>query len=121
MIPVQITIRDFPASAALEEKIQKKAEKLTQFYQQILNCRVVIESPHKHKHQGKLYTVHIELNVPGKELVIDNKQHEDVHIAVRDAFNALTRKLSDYAHIRRGEVKNHDNVASQKSDDTTIH
>lgn len=120
MIPVQITIRDLPGSQALEENIHKKAEKLTQFYQQILSCRVVIESPQKHKHQGKLYSVRLELDVPGKELVVDNNENEDVYIGVRDAFNALKRQLSDYAHKRRGDVKNHPNSIQEKSD-TTLH
>ncbi len=114
MIPIQITIRDLQGSEALEDNIRSKAEKLTQFYQQILSCHVVVESTQKHKHQGKLYSARIDLDVPGKELVVCNKEDEDVYIAVRDAFDAIKRQLGDYAHIRRGDVKSHDNNAAQE-------
>ncbi len=128
MIPIQITIRDSLGSKALEENIRKKAEKLTQFFQQIQNCHVVVESPQKHKRQGKLFSVHIDVNVPGKELVVDSKANEDVYIAVRNAFNALKRQISNYTHRRRGDVKNHCRTAQEKADnlyieieDKTIH
>jgi ribosomal subunit interface protein len=110
MMPIQVTVRDIPGSQALEEHIRRKAEKLTQFYGQIQNCHVVVELPQKHKHQGKLFRVHIDLGVPGKELVVDRKQDEDVYIAVRNAFNALKRQISDYVDRRRGDVKSHDKM-----------
>lgn len=120
MIPVQITLRDLPASHALEQKIREKAEKLTQFYHRILKCHVVIESPQKHKHQGKLYNVRLELDVPDTELVVNNKENEDVYIAVRDAFDALKRKLSDYAHRRRGDVKSHNHKSNGGVEDDPL-
>ncbi|MCC2666948.1 MAG: hypothetical protein K0S63_864 [Gammaproteobacteria bacterium] len=107
MMPIQLTIRDIPTSPVLEEHIYKKAEKLKQYCHQINSCHVVIELAQKHKHQGKLFGVHIRLNVPGKELVVDDKKDEDVYIAVRNAFMALKRKLNNYAERRRGDVKHH--------------
>lgn len=108
MQPVQITIRDLPNSPALEDTIRKKADKLSHFYPKINSCRVVITLPQKHKHQGKLFCVHIDLMVPGKELVVNKHKDEDVYVAIRDAFNALQRQLESYARKRRGEVKTHE-------------
>ncbi|MDH3713716.1 MAG: cold shock domain-containing protein, partial [Gammaproteobacteria bacterium] len=34
--------------------------------------------------------------------------HEDVYVAVRDAFDAARRRVEDYARRRRGQVKHHD-------------
>ena len=34
--------------------------------------------------------------------------HEDVYVAIRDAFNAAGRKLQDYARRRRGKTKTHE-------------
>src|SRR4030095_15113929 len=34
--------------------------------------------------------------------------HEDVYVAIRDAFNAAGRKLQDYARRHSGAVKVHD-------------
>lgn len=108
MLPVQVTIRDMPNSSVLEEHIRKKAMKLNQFYHRINSVRIVIQISQKHKHQGKLYSVHIDLTVPGKELVVNRKVDEDIYIAIRDAFGALIRQLESYARKRRGDVKIHE-------------
>lgn len=107
MQSIQITLRDIPMSAALESHIRQKAEKLERYYDRIMNCRVVIDVPQKHKHQGKLYNVKIDLTVPGKEIVVTRKLAEDVYVAIRDSFNALTRKLEAYARKRSGHIKTH--------------
>jgi ribosomal subunit interface protein len=110
MQPVKIVIRDMPNSPAIEDHIRKKAQKLSQFNQRINNFRVVVEVPQKHKRQGKLFNVRIDLTVPGRELVINRKLDEDVYIAIRDAFAALIRQLESYAQKRRGDVKTHESA-----------
>jgi ribosomal subunit interface protein len=108
-IPLQITLRDMPSSPAVEDRIREKADKLHRYYDRIMGCRVVIEMPQRHKHQGKLHSVRIDLTVPGAELVANHALHEDVYVALRDAFDAITRQLEDYARRQRGEVKTHNN------------
>lgn len=110
MLPVQITVRDMPSSPALESHLLKKANKLNTYYDHINSCRIVIHIPQKHKHQGKLFSVCIDLTVPGKELVVNRKLDEDVYVAIRDAFHALQRQLESYARRRRGNVKTHELV-----------
>lgn len=111
MLPLQITSRDIPASPVLEDHIRKKAEKLTRFYHRdISSCRVVIEQTQKHKHQGKLFNVRIDLTVPGKEFAVTRKHGEDVYIVLRDAFNALLRQVEEYSRKRQGRVKTHHGV-----------
>lgn len=107
-IPLQITIRDMPASAVLEDHIREKAVKLEHFYPALVGCRVVVELPHKHKQHGKLFNVRIDLTVPGSEIVINRDQSEDVYVALRDAFDAANRKLEDYGRRQRGDVKMHE-------------
>ncbi len=108
MNSIQVTFRDLPYSQALENRIHEQAEKLSQFYEHFIHCRVVLAISQNHKHQGKLYNVRINLMVPGKELVVTRQQDEDIYIAIRDAFNALERQLEDYLRKRRGDVKKHD-------------
>lgn len=108
MLPVQITVCDLPNSQTLEDHIHKKAQKLTHYYHHINSIRIVITIPQKHKHQGKLYCVRIDLTVPGKELVVNRQKDQDLYVAIRDAFNALIRQLEAYARKRRGDVKTHD-------------
>ncbi len=108
-IPLQITVRDMPVSAVLEDHIRDKAAKLEQFYPALIGCRVVVELPHKHKQHGKLFNVRIDLTVPGSEIAINRDQSEDVYVALRDAFDAANRKLEDYGRRQRGDVKTHEN------------
>lgn len=110
MISVQITTKDMPVSAALEAHIRKKIQKLSQYYSRITSCRVVVDLPQKHKHQGKLYNVRIDVTVPGKEFVVTKKQNEDVYVALRDAFHALNRQIEEHARKRQGHVKAHHNT-----------
>ncbi len=110
MLPVQITIRDIPGSAALEAHLRSKSAKLKQFYKNMTSCRIVLEFEQKHKHRGKLYNVKLDVTVPGKELVVTNKTNEDVYVAVRDAFTAIIRQLDNLSHKRHGRVKTHSDV-----------
>ncbi len=95
--PLQITFRDMERSDALETHIREKADKLEQFFAEIVSCRVVVEQAAKHQQQGKPFNVRIDLGVPGKELIVDKQAHEDVYVALRDAFDAAKRQLEDYA------------------------
>ncbi len=114
MLPVQVTIRDIPNSQVLETHIRDKSAKLQHYYDHINSCRVVVEVPQKHKHQGKIFGVRIDLSVPGKELVVNKKENEDVYIAVREAFHAIERQLEKYAERRRGDVKLHQESFDQE-------
>jgi ribosomal subunit interface protein len=111
--PLQINFRDIPQSDAVEARVREKAEKLDRFYDKIMTCSVMVEAPHGHHHKGNLYHVRIDLTVPNGEIVInrdpkDNHAHEDVYVAIRDAFDAARRKLQDYARKQRGDVKKHE-------------
>lgn len=110
--PLQITFRDMPPSEAVEAVIREKAEKLDQFFDKIMSCRVMVESPHTHQHQGILFHVRVDLTVPGGELVAsrspgDNHAHEDVYVAIRDAFDAAKRQLQEYKRKLKNKVKTH--------------
>lgn len=107
MFPIQITVRDVSALPGLEEQLHKRAEKLGKFNQRIVSCKVVIEFQQKNQHQGKLYNVRIDVVVPQKEIVVTRKYHEDIHIAIREAFTAVERQLENYTDIRQGKVKSH--------------
>ena len=112
-IPLQITFQHVDRSPAVEDRVRKEAAKLDEFYDNIMSCRVVIEAPHVHHHKGKLYQVRIDLKVPDKELVTThghnlNHAHEDLYVAIRDAFDEIQRQLEDYARRRRGHAKKHE-------------
>ena len=106
-IPLQITIRDMEHSEALETHIRDKVNKLEEFFNHIMSCRVVVEMPHKHHHQGKQFNVRIDIGVPGSEIAVNRDHAEDVYVALRDAFDAAKRQLEDYARKMRGDIKTH--------------
>jgi ribosomal subunit interface protein len=106
--PLQVTFRNFAASDAVEARIRAKAAKLEEFHPRITSCHVVVEELDRHHHQGRQFTVRLDIHVPGHELVIDRDHHEDVYVALRDAFNAAQRKLQDTARAQRREVKAHE-------------
>ena len=107
-IPLQITFRGLLRSDALEARIREKADRLQDFHARITSCRVVVEEQHRHKRQGKQFTVRVDIRVPGNEIVVDRDHDEDVYVALRDAFDAARRKLEDFARESRGEVKRHE-------------
>jgi ribosomal subunit interface protein len=107
-IPLQITFRNMPHSDAIEAKINEKAAKLDRYYDRIMSCRVVVEESQRRQHQGKLFSVHIDITAPGTELAVTREENEDPHVAVRDAFNTAARWLEEHARRKRGEVKTHE-------------
>jgi cold shock CspA family protein len=135
--PLRITFRNMPPTPAIENNIREKAAKLDSYYDRIMGCHVVVEAPHRHHHKGKAYLVRIDLTVPGGEIVVNRAPkrlnaaalrdpelagkdlaeshkpgkhgaHEDLYVAIRDAFNSAARKLKTFARKQRGEVKVHD-------------
>ena len=111
-LPLEIVFRNMDRSDAIEARVRERAERLDRYYDRIMRCRVAVEAPHRHHNHGKIYQVGIEIGVPGKRLVINHSgpadhAHEDVYVAIRDAFNAATRKLEDYVRTTRGRVKTH--------------
>jgi len=138
--PLHITFRDMPSSEAVEAAIREKAEKLEEFHSGIIGCKVVVEEPHRHHHRGRLYHVRIDLTLPGAEIVVKHEPkrvevkqsgtnetpegilaethepskyaaHEDVYVAIRDAFDVMRRRLQDYARRERGATKLHNSQA----------
>jgi len=112
-VPVQISFRNMDASDAVEADVKAKAEKLERYFDRIVGCDVVIEAPHRHHRKGKLYDVRMTISVPGDDIVVNHSKphshaHEDVYVAIRDAFNAAYRQLEDHARKMRGDVKTHE-------------
>ena len=122
----------------IEAHVREAAQKLDLFYGEIMGCHVLVETPHQHHRKGKLYHVRIDLTVPGGEFVIKRAPrqiterplrfpnapddleleesresskyaaHDDIQLAIRDAFDAARRKLQDHARRRRGVLKVHE-------------
>lgn len=102
-----ITFHNIGNSDAIKQDVLDHIEKLDQFHDRITGCRVVIDAPHKHQKKGNIYDIRIDVLIPGGEIIINkepgqNHAHEDIYVAIRDAFNAAKRKLED--HVRKHSV-----------------
>lgn len=107
-IPLQITVRHMPRSDALESRIRDQAAKLDEFHPHLMSCRVTVEEKGRHQKQGRQFQVRIDARVPGREIVANRDHDEDVYVALRDAFAAVTRQLEEEVRVTRGDVKVHE-------------
>ncbi len=109
----QITFRGMEPSAAVEYTIRERIGRLENFHDRITSCRVVVEAPHRRGQKGQIYRVAIDIDVPGGGVVVNrepgqNHAHEDIYVAIRDAFNAAQRQLEDHVRKTSGyRVKDH--------------
>lgn len=113
VFPIAISFHNMASSDALAADVHTHAAKLARFRDRIVGCRVVVEVPHRHHRKGQLYSVRIDISVPGEDIIVDHQgrkdhAHEDPYVAVRDAFDAARRRLEDRARIDRGDVKTHE-------------
>ena len=108
-VPLQITIRDMEHSDAIDGNIRQRAERLERLHPRITSCRVAIEKLNKHSTQGQQFQVRVDVRAPGhSEIISTRHHHEDVYVAIRDAFDAVGRRLEDTVREQRGKVKHHE-------------
>ena len=112
-IPLNIEFRNLEPSEPLRKDIEEKVAKLEKIASEITSFRVVVEMPHKHKNQGRLFRVNVDITLPGKEIVASassdkNHAYENAYVVVRDAFNAARKQLQQFLSKRRGDVKTHE-------------
>ncbi|OIO67495.1 MAG: hypothetical protein AUJ57_11330 [Zetaproteobacteria bacterium CG1_02_53_45] len=105
--PLQINNHNLLLSSEEEEKIRIKAAKLERFCDHITSCHVTVDAPHMHSNKGVLYELHINIDVPGEELVVKHEPNENLHVAIRDAFDAAERQLKAYVQRRSGAARLH--------------
>jgi ribosomal subunit interface protein len=107
MINPQITYRGMEHSPAFDDRIRELANKLEEFNPKITSCHVIVSEPDRKKRKGKHFEVHVDVHVPGREVVATLKAHEDPYMAATEAFHVLMRQLDEDLDVRRGETKRH--------------
>ncbi len=95
---IQVVFHNIDQTDALIDAVQRRIVKLKRYCDQIITGRVVLDSPHNNHHKGKVYSVGLEIHTPAVEVRVnqeqhDNHAHEDLYVAIRDAFNAAERQL----------------------------
>lgn len=111
--PLELCFKNMDTSPFVEGLIREKVDKLERIFDGITSCHVWIEAPHKQHRKGNHYEIRIEVRVPGTELTVNNNPgdvnaHEEINVAIRDAFNAMERQLKKWKQKVSGEVKVHE-------------
>ena len=106
----EILFLHLPRSDALEAAIQRRIEHLRQYGEDLHAISVAVEPVQRHAHRGRPYEVRIDLILNGQELVANRSRHEDVYVALRDAFDGITRQLEDAVRRRRAGPQHRDTV-----------
>ena len=99
---LQITLHEMPQSDAVEAAIRRKVAALERVHARITAVRATVDRPHHHHHHGNLFTVKLDITLPGGEIVVNRDHAEDVYVALRDAFQAARRQLIGQAE--RGQA-----------------
>lgn len=113
-IPLEISYRQMDSSEHIEADIRDRVDKLERRCDWIVGCHVTVEAPHHHHRKGNRYHVRIRLTVPPRrEITVSHEggqrpSHEDVHIAIRDAFRAARRQLAAYVREIRSDSRPHE-------------
>ena len=105
MLPVEITARGVTLGAAEEADLRERIYKLETLYERVVSCHALVEVPGRHQRAGRVYSVRLDISVPGGELVVNHKPRDSLRSAVQGAFDAAERQLKEYARRRRGEVE----------------
>ena len=104
---LEISARDVHINDETQELIRDKASKLDRLYDQIVGCRVKVDMPHRSQRSGMMYSVRIDITVPGGELIVKREPDQDLHAAIVNSFEIAQRRIKEYAQKQRGDVKTH--------------
>jgi len=93
-------------SVAAEQAVHRWVAYLEQVFDRILRCAVTIDIPHRHHQRGRTFHVHVEVGIPSRTIAATrdrgvDKTHDNVYVAIADAFRAARRQLLDHVRSRR--------------------
>jgi ribosome-associated translation inhibitor RaiA/cold shock CspA family protein len=109
---VEIVFHNMDRSPAVEARVSERIDRLERRFGRLTSFRATIDAPHRHHHKGKHYAVRLEAHVPSGILTIDREPgddnaHADILVTVRDAFDAMERKLKAWADTHGGRPEAH--------------
>jgi ribosome-associated translation inhibitor RaiA len=101
--PVEVHFHGIEKSEAIEGRVRDKVAKLARHFERMTHCRVVVEVPQWKAQRPKVYQIKIEIGVPRRRPIVVRHErtgshaHEEVSLAIRDAFEAALRKIDGVA------------------------
>lgn len=108
-VNLEIAFHNMDTSPSLESLIAERVNRLKQRFSRLVGVRVAVEKQMAQHRTGNVFDVHVELMVPGTDLVVSRPakvqkrySNPDAATSVRDAFDAAERQLLD----RKGKQRN---------------
>jgi putative sigma-54 modulation protein len=95
---VRVQSVNFDADIKLVNFIQKRMDKLDQFYDRIIDGEVFLKVDNNHTKENKI--AEIKLSVPGQDIVV-KKQCRSFEHAADMSTEALSRQLKKYKERQR--------------------
>jgi ribosomal subunit interface protein len=98
---IEVQFNGLERSEAIEAHVEEKVAKLKKRFERMTSARVVIEVPHRNPARAtksKIYTVKLEIAIPSQKPILvtherdDDHTHDDILLAIRDAFDAAERQ-----------------------------
>lgn len=113
--PLEICFHNMESSKEIEAEIRRLVDQLER-RGKLIGCRVTLDTPHRQHKTGNVYTVHIVLDVGGRDITVSYEpqhakenyaRHGDPHGALRAAFRLATRQLAAVRSKQRREAEPH--------------
>jgi cold shock CspA family protein len=108
---VEVTFRNLPRQDWIEAVVRREAAKLERYSGKIVRCRVALERPQRHQHQGSVYRVRIFLTAATRRPIVVTREplhsemHDDLRTIIIGAFKAARRQLQSMTEQQRGDGK----------------
>lgn len=111
-VPLKISFHNMDPSEAMETKVRERVARLERLVDNIISCRVMLETPNKQAHRGPV-GISVNVGLPGKDIVVKREQHRhesrgDSYQVIGVAFDIVERQLEEHVRISRHDVKTHD-------------
>jgi hypothetical protein len=105
-LPLNLRFIGLEPSKAVESAVHARIVQLERLWPEVMSWRVTVRQEYGHPTQGRPFSVHVELTMRLQDVAFF-RMHEDVSLALRDAFDAARQKLDELVRIRRGDVEHH--------------
>jgi len=114
--PLEVAFHNLQPSPAIEAELRQHVDKLERRFGRVIGCRVAVEKQHHQHRTGNIFEVHINLSLPGQELVVSRQPQKprqrranpDIHASIRDAFTCILH-LPGRGRRTRGNVSHRPN------------
>ena len=114
-VPLRLTLRHVRSSERLRNNVRDHVDTLAALYPRMVDCRVAVEVPHRHRANGNRFHIGIEMKVPGDKLVISHKPatssddeeitSQRLYAALHRAFASARRRLLDESRKHKGKAR----------------